>query len=49
MEFTELSIVSTGIGFYSTIWKIPTDIERGTYTIKVVDESKSAETAFTVQ
>jgi hypothetical protein len=48
-EITELSIVSTGIGTYSTIWKIPTDISPGTYTIKVLDEPKSAETTFTVQ
>lgn len=48
-EITELSITSTGIGSYSTIWKIPTDLVPGTYTIKVVDGSKSAETTLTVQ
>ncbi|MGI0011125.1 MAG: biofilm-associated protein, partial [Nitrosopumilaceae archaeon] len=48
-EITKLSIVSTGIGSYSTIWKIPTDLAPGTYTIKVVDGTKSAETTFTVQ
>lgn len=48
-EITELSIVSTGIGSYSTVWKIPKDFGLGTYTIKVIDESKNAETTFTVQ
>jgi len=48
-EISELSIVSTGIGTYGTIWKVPTDLSPGTYTIKVVDKPKSAETTFTVQ
>jgi len=48
-EITELSIVSTGIGTYGTIWKVLTDLSPGTYTIKVVDKPKSAETTFTVQ
>lgn len=48
-EISKLSIVSTGIGTYSTIWKIPTDLSPGTYKIKVEDEPKSAETTFTVQ
>jgi len=48
-EITKLSIVSTGIGTYGTIWKIPTNLSPGTYTIKVVDEPKSAETTLTVQ
>ena len=48
-EITKLSIVSTGIGSYGTVWKIPKDMSAGTYTIKVVDESKSAETILTVQ
>jgi len=48
-EITKLSIVSTGVGTYGTIWKIPTNLSPGTYTIKVVDEPKSAETTLTVQ
>lgn len=47
-EITKLSIVSTGVGDYGTIWKVPTDLSPGTYTIKVLDEPKSAETTFTV-
>lgn len=48
-EITKLSIVSTGIGSYGTIWQIPMDMERGTYTIKVVDDVKTAEKTFTVE
>ena len=46
---TELSIITTGSGTYSTIWKIPTDFALGIYTIKVSDGSVSGETTFTVQ
>ena len=48
-KITELNIVSTGSGTYSTIWKIPTDFALGPYTIKVSDGSLNAETTFTVQ
>ncbi|HXV38684.1 MAG TPA: hypothetical protein VD699_03850 [Nitrosopumilaceae archaeon] len=48
-EITKLSIVSTGVGTYGTIWKIPTDLSPGTYKIKVEDEPKSVETTFTIQ
>ena len=48
-EITELSIVSTRIGGYSIWWRIPADLIPGSYTIKVIDGSKSAETAITVQ
>ena len=47
-EIDELSIVSTGIGSYGTIWRIPADMSPGTYTIKVIDDKKSAETTFAV-
>ncbi len=47
-EIEELSIVSTGVGTYGTIWRIPTDLSPGTYTIKVIDDKKSAETTFAV-
>jgi hypothetical protein len=46
MEIDELSIVATGIGTYGTIWRIPTDLSPGTYTIKVIDGKKTAETTF---
>ncbi len=48
-EISELSIVSTGVGDYSTIWKIPTNLSPGTYTIKVLDASLTAETIFKIQ
>jgi len=48
-EISELGIVSTGVGSYSTIWKIPTNLSPGTYTIKVLDASLTAETIFKIQ
>ena len=45
-EIDELRIVATGIGTYGTIWRIPTDLSPGTYTIKVIDDKKTAETTF---
>ncbi|HSB57363.1 MAG TPA: hypothetical protein VLD38_06110 [Nitrosopumilaceae archaeon] len=48
-EIQKLSIVSTGIGSYGTIWRVPMDMERGTYTIKVIDDVKVAEKTFTVE
>ena len=48
-EISELGIVSTGVGSYSTIWKIPTNLSPGTYTIKVLDASLTTETTFKIQ
>lgn len=45
----ELSIVAKSDGVYSTIWKVPTNLNAGTYTIKVLDATLSTETTFTVQ
>ncbi|HLA22566.1 MAG TPA: biofilm-associated protein [Nitrosopumilaceae archaeon] len=45
----ELSIVAKSDGTYSTIWKVPTNFDAGTYTIKVLDATLSTETTFTVQ
>jgi hypothetical protein len=45
----ELSIVAKSDGTYSTIWKVPTNLNAGTYTIKVLDATLSTETTFTVQ
>ena len=48
-KISELSIVSTGIGSYGTIWRIPMDMESGTYTIKVIDDVRTAEKTFSVE
>jgi len=48
-KITELSIVATGVGSYSTIWKIPVTLDPGTYTIRVLDASVVAETTFDVK
>lgn len=48
-EISSLSIVSTGTGSFSTLWKIPIELLAGTYTIKVTDNVNNAETTFTVQ
>ncbi|MEX0763873.1 MAG: biofilm-associated protein [Nitrosopumilaceae archaeon] len=45
----KLSIVAKSDGTYSTIWKVPTNLNAGTYTIKVLDATLSTETTFTVQ
>lgn len=43
-EITELTIVSTGVGDFSTIWLADNKIPPGTYTIKAVDSLNEAET-----
>lgn len=43
-EITELTIVSTGVGDFSTIWLVDNNIPPGTYTIKSVDSLSEAET-----
>lgn len=43
-EITELTIVSTGVGDFSTIWLVDNNIHPGTYTIKSVDSLSEAET-----
>jgi hypothetical protein len=43
-EITELTIVSTGVGDFSTIWLADNKIPPGTYTIKAVDALNEAET-----
>jgi len=48
-EIVELSIVAKSDGTYSTIWRVPTNLNAGTYTIKVLDATLSTETTFTVQ
>lgn len=48
-KIVELTVVATGVGIYSTIWNIPSDLAPGTYTIKATDDKSSAETTFTVQ
>jgi hypothetical protein len=48
-EIVKLTIVATGVGSYSTIWNVPSDLTPGPYTIKATDDKKSAETTFTVQ
>ncbi len=47
-QISKLTIVSTGVGSYGTIWRIPMDMESGTYTIKVIDDVKTAEKTFSV-
>ena len=43
-EITELTIVSTGVGDFSTIWLADNNILPGTYTIRAVDSLSEAET-----
>jgi hypothetical protein len=43
-EITKLTIFSTGIGDFSTIWLVPNDTPPGTYTIKAVDALDEAQT-----
>jgi hypothetical protein len=43
-EITELTIVTTGVGDFSTIWLADNKIPPGTYTIKAVDALNEAET-----
>lgn len=48
-EVQKLSIVATGTGAYSTIWRVPQGLDAGTYTIKVTDATSTVETTITVQ
>ena len=48
-EITELTIVSTGVGDFSTIWLADNNIPPGTYTIKAVDSLSEAETTVLLQ
>lgn len=48
-EVEKLSIVATGTGSYSTLWRVPQDLDAGTYTIKVKDATATVETTITVQ
>jgi hypothetical protein len=48
-EITELTIVSTGVGDFSTIWLADNKIPPGTYTIKAVDAVNEAETTVVLE
>ena len=48
-EIAALGIVATGVGSYSTIWKVPITLDPGTYRIKVLDASIVTETTFDVK
>jgi hypothetical protein len=48
-EIIELTIVSTGVGDFSTIWVVDNKIPPGTYTIKAVDSLSEAETTVLLQ
>ena len=45
----ELRFSSTGIGDFSTIWKVPEDTPPGTYTIKATSVNDSAETTLVLE
>ncbi|KAG2477057.1 MAG: hypothetical protein NPMRTH1_1390007 [Nitrosopumilales archaeon] len=47
-EITELSTFKTSAGEFSTIWIIPSGIEKGMYTIKASDSTQTAQTTFTL-
>jgi len=47
-EIVELTIYSTSIGEFSTIWIVGSDLGDGTYTIKASDPSSQAETTITI-
>jgi hypothetical protein len=48
-KITELTVASTSVGSFSTIWNIPEDLIPGNYTIKATDAKNNAETTFTIQ
>ncbi len=48
-EVTDLTVVSTGSGEFSTIWLIPQDLSPGVYTIEVDDRTNQADTTFTIE
>jgi len=45
----ELRFSSTGVGDFSTIWKVPEDTPPGTYTIKATSLNDIAETTFNLE
>ena len=47
-EITEISTFKTSAGEFSTIWIIPTGIEKGMYTIKARDSTQTAQTTFSL-
>jgi len=47
-EITEISTFKTGAGEFSTIWIIPSGIEKGMYTIEASDSTQTAQTTFTL-
>ena len=49
VEVEELSIFSTGIGEFSTIWLVSDDITPGTYTIRAVDSLDESETTVVIE
>jgi len=48
-EITELSIISTGVGDFLTIWLVSNDIPPGTYTIKAKDALDETEITFILE
>jgi len=47
-EITEISTFKTSAGEFSTIWIIPSGIEKGMYTIKASDSTQTASTTFSL-
>ncbi len=47
-EITELSTFKTSAGEFSTIWIIPSGIEKGMYTIEARDSTQTAQTTFSL-
>jgi len=47
-EITEISTFKTSAGEFSTIWIIPSGIEKGMYTIKASDSTQTAKTTFSL-
>ena len=45
-KVTEFSAFKTSAGKFSTIWIIPSGVEKGTYTIKASDSTQIAQTTF---
>jgi len=47
-EIAEISTFKTSAGEFSTIWIIPSGIEKGMYTIEASDSTQTAQTTFTL-
>ncbi len=47
-EITEISTFKTGAGEFSTIWIVPSGIEKGMYMIEAKDYTQTAQTTFTL-